>query len=85
MKLASLVFAFAISHLSLACGNHPGMTHEQWTSAVKAEMNKDGKTYQTFSGGFFDKRPAAQGESAPQSRPVEEDYDYDREPVSEDY
>jgi hypothetical protein len=35
-----------------ACNMHPGMTHEQWTSAIAVENNKNG-TVKTFSDNFW--------------------------------
>lgn len=64
LMFLSLTF---ISTEARACGSHPGQTHEQWTSAVGAEKNKDGSV-KTFSDGFWGGSSQPRGESSDSGR-----------------
>ena len=66
MKTTALLLVIAFLQFAphaFACAKHPGITHEQWTSQVKSEKDKNGNE-QSMSKGFFDKRKPA-SESAP--------------------
>jgi hypothetical protein len=66
MKTATLLIIIAFlqfAESAYGCAKHPGMTHEQWTSQVKSEKDKDGNE-QSMSKGFFDSKPKTEG-SAP--------------------
>lgn len=60
MKSQIFFISFVLSTLGMACGAHPGITHEEWSSQIKTEMNEDGRTYQSLSSGFFDSKPSTQ-------------------------
>lgn len=74
--LMGLVIFLSLAMTSVegfACGNHPGQTHEQWTSALAAERNKDGSV-KTFSDGFW----GGSGQDRPSSQ------DSGRRPTSDE-
>lgn len=48
----------------LGCNMHPGMSHEEWTSAVKDERNKKTGAVVTVSDSFF-ATPTQPAESQP--------------------
>lgn len=56
MKLAIVSAILLFSLKTIACGMHPGQTHEEWTSAVKDERGKNGAVV-TQSDGFFSTKP----------------------------
>lgn len=58
-QFAALLLFF--SSQALPCSEHPGKTHEEWTSAVKKETNKDGslKTLSSSSDFFSEQKPEA--------------------------
>lgn len=58
-----LALVFLVSVRALACGNHPGMTHEQWTSAVRDERNAKTGAVVVVSDSFFSS--PAPGNEAP--------------------
>ncbi len=63
MKLALLSAIFLFSLKTIACGMHPGMSHEEWTSAVKDERTKTGAVV-TVSDGFFNSKPLSNNPGA---------------------
>lgn len=66
--MKAIVFIFlAISVEVLACSNHPGISHEQWTSSVKDERTQTGSV-KVFSDNFFSsKGGGAVGTNSPDS------------------
>ncbi len=62
-KIQLLLLLLCASNYSVyACGNHPGMTHEQWLSAIADERNKNG-SIKSVSEGFF--RPSVMAVDPP--------------------
>lgn len=69
-KLIISVFVLFSSVAAVACDSHPGITHEQWTSAVEDERNKNGSV-KTMSDSFFAPGPsAAQPGTSDGQRPI---------------
>lgn len=79
MKFGRLILIsslFIHTNALLACGMHPGLTHEQWTSAVKNERDPKTGAVVTLSDSFFGPSnsapPPAEGSSRRGgSRPVD--------------
>ncbi len=55
---------------ALPCSKHPGKTHEEWTSAIQKETNKDGslKTLSSPSDFFSESKREAPKNDAPSDR-----------------
>jgi hypothetical protein len=54
-----VTFTLFLAPQGFPCSQHPGKTHEEWTSAIKSETNKDGsvKTLSSSSDFFSESKP----------------------------